>query len=105
MAKQTQTLGARFSHEIFWEISKHASEDKATLSIMAQTSKVLHALTISELWKDMDTLIPLLKLLPMDALIPGPNILLQRTLHRADWDRFCHYSYHVKKLIFQGDSL
>jgi hypothetical protein len=106
MAKQEQTLAQPpFSHEIFLEISKHASGDRATLSAMTQTSKVLHALTISELWKDMDTIVPILKLLPVDALLPGSNIILQRTLQKADWERFTHYSYHVKKLIFQGDSL
>jgi hypothetical protein len=55
-------------NELIALVLSHLQSDRATLSCVARTSKLLKAAVLPLLWKDLPSVLPLLRLLPTDAV-------------------------------------
>ncbi|OJT10640.1 hypothetical protein TRAPUB_12834 [Trametes pubescens] len=86
------------------DVLEHICElaDPVTLSVMAQTARVLHEPAIYVLWRVLPDLMPLLQCFPTDCwTIEGNTFKFTRILRPKDWTSFLKYASLVRHL-FQG---
>ncbi|TFK93099.1 hypothetical protein K466DRAFT_538637 [Polyporus arcularius HHB13444] len=85
--------------ELVRNICQHLEDDRASLAVLARTSKAFHEPAVGSLWYRLPNLVPLVKCLPPDAWkVDYKTISLTRTLHPADWAAFLKYSALVREL-------
>ncbi|KAI0646228.1 hypothetical protein C8Q79DRAFT_909525 [Trametes meyenii] len=91
--------------EIFQEVVEElaSQHERRALSQLSRTCKALNEVVVPALWRELDSLVPLLRLLPEDAWIEvpyvtGSSILQLKSPKRLDWTRFDRYAQHVRTL-------
>ncbi|KAI0746694.1 hypothetical protein C8Q80DRAFT_1176804 [Daedaleopsis nitida] len=86
-----------------------STEGGRTLAGLARTCSWMHEFVIPVLWHRLDSLVPLLRLLPNDTWTEGCDLtgqgnfrlvlkqLAERAHDRLDWRRFDKYACHVRR--------
>ncbi|KAI0712352.1 hypothetical protein C8Q76DRAFT_797213 [Earliella scabrosa] len=71
----------------------------ATLASLASSCTYIHEPAIRQLWRTLGGVSPLVRCLPEDAWrVEGDELQIVRSPSPADWERFLHYSRHVRHL-------
>lgn len=91
--------------EITKRILEHLAElpnGKRALSRVARACKALHEPAIEALWKDLDSLVPLIGLFPSKLLkrAKRPGLGLAKSPSESDWDRVLYYANRVQRLTY-----
>ncbi|OJT04497.1 hypothetical protein TRAPUB_4767 [Trametes pubescens] len=84
-----------------------ATGRKKYLASLARTCKAFQEESTPALWEHLDSLSPLLQLLPPDAwsLLPDENVKFPFTIthpQNLDWTRFDHYAEYVRHFEWRG---
>ncbi|EPQ55489.1 hypothetical protein GLOTRDRAFT_93124 [Gloeophyllum trabeum ATCC 11539] len=96
------------SHEIPARVGLDISDigPGRNLRSLSLTCKTIHGVAVDELWKTLDSFVPLLKCLPDDAWHVDPEsglISVCRPLLPTDWARFQYYAPRVRSLFVGTD--
>ncbi|EIW59324.1 uncharacterized protein TRAVEDRAFT_46629 [Trametes versicolor FP-101664 SS1] len=84
------------------DVLEHICElaDPVTLSVMAQTARVLHEPAIYVLWRVLPDLLPLLQCFPTDCwAFEGDTFKFTRILRPKDWTVFLKYASLVRHFV------
>ncbi|KAI0366037.1 hypothetical protein BV20DRAFT_953207 [Pilatotrama ljubarskyi] len=93
--------------EVFRCITSHLDSDlvekRTTLARLARTCRALNEAAILILWKRLDSIVPLLRLLPPAAwserqVTRGRRVFRITDSSQLGWTRFRHYARHVREL-------
>ncbi|RDX53450.1 hypothetical protein OH76DRAFT_1223204 [Lentinus brumalis] len=85
--------------EIVREICAFNAGDLKSLAALARTCRHYHELATQELWKEIESLVPLVKCFPEDSwTVADGELMFTRPLRPKDWQRVLHYSKHVFRI-------
>ncbi|RPD77671.1 hypothetical protein L226DRAFT_328883 [Lentinus tigrinus ALCF2SS1-7] len=75
------------------------ANDLSSLAMLARTCKDTHEPAICVLWEEVQDLAPLVQCFPHDSWsVVETELTFTRPLASEDWDRFLHYSRHIRNL-------
>ncbi|RXW15705.1 hypothetical protein EST38_g10149 [Candolleomyces aberdarensis] len=82
--------------------SVQVAEGRQNLAWLALTCKAFLEPALDQLWRSLNTLYPLFKILPAFIQTDGTHVL-RGTITPEDWDRFDWYARRVKKFCYTRD--
>ncbi|KAF8994410.1 hypothetical protein BDQ17DRAFT_1366989 [Cyathus striatus] len=87
---------------ILSQVFDHLRDEKRTLAVAARAHRLFTELALDKLWKSLDSLFPLFKILPAFQESDGTYVL-RGTVHPHDWDRFDWYARRVRVFCYTRD--
>ncbi|RPD65404.1 hypothetical protein L226DRAFT_557862 [Lentinus tigrinus ALCF2SS1-7] len=104
------TATSRFlaNSDVFYQLATEVYRTPGewrSLAALAATSRTLHDIVLPVLWQELHSLVPLLRLLPLNTWTESLNsanqmIFRLTTSENLDWTRFAKYACHVRRFTW-----